>query len=304
MPDRAAMANRVVGALEAHASRILFCLPTGLSAPPMEVVAFPGDGVAWPSWPPLIGATGAHPHSSGLLGVLHDRLQQEGGPYANAALFVVEPRASRDRFALYDNLLPCKVTATGEPLEGYHGRGKHAAKHLAALIEAVYTHVRGAGGATPQLQGAPILAMGFSKGGIVLNELLAECSTADEGLGSSQTAVSDAAARLLSRLREVHYLDAGLASRGAHLTAPDVIEALGQQAHRPSVFFHGTPRQWNDPSRCWLREEKDRSAALLRTAGLCVHEHEYFAGEAPSLAMHFDCVSIFALGSARDCQSE
>ena len=302
MPDRAAMPNRVVGALEAHASRILFCLPTGLSAPPMEVVAFPGDGVEWPSWTPLVGANGAHPHSSGLLGVLHDRLQQEGGQHANAALFVVEPRASPDRFALYDNLLPCKVTATGEPLEGYHGRGKHAAKHLAALIEAVYTHVGSLGGATPQLHGPPMLAMGFSKGGIVLNELLAECSTVEARTADEEP--TDAATRLLSRLCEVHYLDAGLSSRGAHLTAPDVIDALGQQEHRPAVFFHGTPRQWNDPSRSWLRAEKDRSAALLRAAGLRVHEHEYFAREEPSLAMHFDCVSMFALGSERGCQSD
>ena len=51
--------------------------------------------------------------------------------------------------------------------------------------------------------------------------------------------------------------------------------------------MHGTPRQWRDPTRRWLAEEKDRSVALMRKAGVPVVETEYFADETPSLEMHF-----------------
>ncbi len=36
------------------------------------------------------------------------------------------------------------------------------------------------------------------------------------------------------------------------------------------VTLHGTPRQWDDPLRPWLAVEKNRSLAVLRTAGVPV----------------------------------
>ena len=71
----------------------------------MDIFAFPGDGVPWPAWPSLLGATGRHVHSGGLLGVLHDRLKHAGGNYAASAVFVVEPTLSTSEgFAVFDNL--------------------------------------------------------------------------------------------------------------------------------------------------------------------------------------------------------
>ena len=94
---------------------------------------------------------------------------------------------------------------------------------------------------------------------------------------------------------QVHFLDAGLPCRGAHLTDPAVAAALGRRSLPPRVALHGTPRQWRDPRRPWLAEEKCRSAALLRGSGVVVAEREYLASEPPSLHMHFRCVDLFAL---------
>ena len=293
LPSRRVLVDRVVGVLNVKDSRILYCLPRE-ATPSMEVVAFPGDGVPNPEWPSLAGALGTHPHSSGFLGALHDRLQREGGDYASAALFVVEPSDSSSQgFALFQNLLPCNLTASGEPLERYTGRERKAARHLAELLDAVYFHAKGSEAARAALaSNAPIVALGFSKAGIVLNELLAEASTLE---CDDPAAAPDDAARLLARLRACHYLDAGLACRGAFLTEADVIASLGRLLRPPAVHLHGTPRQWKDAARAWVAEEKDRSAAMLRAAGVEVTERLYFAEEEPSLAMHFAVVGACVL---------
>ena len=53
---------------------------------------------------------------------------------------------------------------------------------------------------------------------------------------------------LLQNLGEVHFLDAGLNCRGAHVTDPQVIASLSRYVRQESpgitVHLHGTPRQW------------------------------------------------------------
>lgn len=54
-------------------------------------------------------------------------------------------------------------------------------------------------------------------------------------------------AALAAALQQVHYVDAGLNSRGAYLTDPEAVTRLGEwcRAHpHLQVFLHGTPRQW------------------------------------------------------------
>ena len=219
--------------------------------------------------------------------MLHDRLAAEGGEYADAALYVVEPsRLTEEGFAVYENLLQGGLTASGEPMTKYDGRGLRAATQLHAVLVSAREHaaellagIDGAASPPAAPSSTPLLALGFSRGGIVLNQLLSEVAAIPSGRdGSSSTAVEGAddgadtaaAASLLTRLREVHYLDAGLPCRGAHLTDADTAAALGKRLVPPAVCVHGTPRQWRDPDRRWLALEKDRSNALLRAAGVPV----------------------------------
>ena len=287
-----------VGQLEAGGSTVLFALPRS-GVPTVEVVAFPGDAVPNSMWRPLPGAPGNHPHSGGLLSVLHTKLSQASpeGAAAQHALFVVEPsHLSSQGFALYESLLPA-TTASGEPAAGYDARGLPAARQLHGLLAAAW-RASSADRAQPAVA-PPLLACGFSKGGVVCNQLLTELAHwHDEQPGPGQEAAGPAA-ELLARLAAVHLLDAGLACRGAYLTDPAVAEALGRRSASSElrICLHGTPRQWRDPSRRWLGEEKERSLALLRAAGVRVAEKEYFADEPLSLEMHFRCVDAFELGS-------
>ena len=107
------------------------------------------------------------------------------------------------------------------------------------------------------------------------------------------------------RVDVLHYVDAGLNNRGAYLTHAHLLSAAGRcrgaGAPRPlRLCLHGTPRQWEDRRRAWVADEKRRMASLAAGARLDVHERMYFAGERPSLAMHFRCLEAFdpALGAA------
>jgi hypothetical protein len=62
------------------------------------------------------------------------------------------------------------------------------------------------------------------------------------------------------------------------------------------VTLHGTPRQWADPARRFLAEERDRMAALAARAGLPCEVRRYFDGEEPSLKMHFAVIEAAEYG--------
>lgn len=282
-------AQRIEG-LSDKTNTVLFAFPRHCR-PSLAVVAFPGDGVESPSWPPALpGAAGHHPHSGGLLAALFARLVLHGDPYVSAALFVIEPDYIHKGYAIFKHFLG-STTASGEPMSGFRTFGTPAASQLLALFDALAL-------SNPEELGTlrheeiwgqvPVAIFGFSKGGVVVTQFLSEVADAPSCSGR----VGD----LLARITEVHYLDAGLPCRGAHLTSPTAAAKLGKLPRPPRVCIHGTPRQWQDPERRWLVAEKDRSVALLRAADVPVFSREYFQDQPSSIKQHFDVVERFDLG--------
>ncbi|KAA6420228.1 MAG: hypothetical protein FRX49_09891 [Trebouxia sp. A1-2] len=103
------------------------------------------------------------------------------------------------------------------------------------------------------------------------------------------------------QLGELHFLDAGLNCRGAHLTDPQVLQSLSKamQDTAPglSIHLHGTPRQWDDEKRPWVRQEKVQFQALLERNGVIVVERKYFAEGKPTLLMHFEAIEAMQRGA-------
>jgi hypothetical protein len=101
-------------------------------------------------------------------------------------------------------------------------------------------------------------------------------------------------APLLRSLRHFHYVDAGLNTPGAYLTDPEVFSKLSTWCStsggtkKLKIVVHGTPRQWEDVRRSFLKDEKDRMVELCRQYGIPVRVIEYFGGQKPSLKMHFE----------------
>lgn len=173
---------------------------------------------------------------------------------------------------------------------------------------------------TPSFSCEPRTAvLGFSKGGTILNQLVTELAFAEVqhtecpsqgnknvmnggGLATREEDMIVPISKdcLLNSITEIHYVDVGLNSKGAYLTDRDVIDKISEHlahgAYGIRFVFHGTPRQWGDSRRMWVRNEKDALVRLLKTAAhrnmgkLYIRERSYFNGTPANLQMHFEII--------------
>jgi len=178
-------------------------------------------------------------------------------PLGTRVLPVPPPRYVAGGLACFDEwLLPAALDGACLPLSYPRDTGRRAWRRLAATL-----HAAGVSRA------APLTLLGFSKGAIVVNQLLAELVPL-EGDGTASDA--DVSARL-EALRQVHFLDAGAQRLGAaHIVDAATLAALRCELRRRGVrvWVHGTPRQWADPARPWLAQE---AAEFVRHVPSCKH---------------------------------
>ncbi|XP_014505275.1 uncharacterized protein LOC106765238 [Vigna radiata var. radiata] len=150
--------------------------------------------------------------------------------------------------------------------------------------------------------------LGFSKGGTVLNQIITELGFSDIGsnvnspdVGSEDIyIVPKTNEDLLNSISDIHYVDVGLNTAGAYLTNHDVFERISkrlmQGAPQLRFILHGTPRQWSDKRRDWIRNEKDKMLHLLESevrkslGKIKVFSRYYFADMPPSMQMHFEII--------------
>ncbi|KAM0885042.1 hypothetical protein ACQ4PT_030597 [Festuca glaucescens] len=162
--------------------------------------------------------------------------------------------------------------------------------------------------------------MGFSEGGVVVNQLNEELSYWDSKSSKGSVDVSQGgtallthsllvpatASDVLSSISEFHYVDVSLNCAGAYITDHDVIKGVANYVCHTSnslcFALHGTPRQWSDPNRPWIQAERDRMLQLLneeakRCKGrLLLAEKKYFDGRPRSLLMHFAILEVMDMG--------
>lgn len=151
------------------------------------------------------------------------------------------------------------------------------------------------------------LILGFSKGGVVLNQLISELAFLEgKSIGSGAAIqeeiqiVPTTKEGLLDSIKEIHYIDVGLNSAGAYISDPNVIERISKRLMESSrglhFILHGTPRQWCDGRRAWICDEKDKLVHLLEQEShknggiLQVCERFYFADRPPNMQMHFEII--------------
>ncbi|XP_010692040.2 uncharacterized protein LOC104905264 isoform X2 [Beta vulgaris subsp. vulgaris] len=154
--------------------------------------------------------------------------------------------------------------------------------------------------------------LGFSKGGVVLNQLVTELGFSyvkgmevpPQSTSFSKSArnqiVPVSRESFMDSITEIHFVDVGLNCPGAYLTDNTVIQRLAdwliERDAKIRFMLHGTPRQWSDIRRPWIREEKDKLLQLLNSVGrkskgkLEVCERTYFAELLPDLQMHFEII--------------
>ncbi|VAI47648.1 uncharacterized protein LOC119317319 isoform X1 [Triticum dicoccoides] len=297
------------------AASLILAPSKALAVPRANAILFTGDRVPGTGEPAIERLSDA----AYLAKLLAGKLAGE----ANA--WVVDAACFAGPFAVYRELVPA-VDTVGDP-ERYDPTGLPAAAGVANILAHCIREIQNkvtrgslndsAGNQEPTASLLPSCApkttiLGFSKGGVVVNQLVAELSywaskstksSVDVSQRSPSLLTGDllvpaTASDVLSSISEFHYLDVGLNCAGAYTTDHAVIKGIASYVSQTSdtlrFVLHGTPRQWSDPNRPWILAEKNTMLRLLQDEAkkcegrLMPSEKKYFDGRPRSLLMHFE----------------
>lgn len=177
-------------------------------------------------------------------------------------------------FACYRNFTECNMF--GVPT--YTSANLNAFSQLFGLFKAICRQ-------ESLKEDLPVTLLGFSKGCVVLNQLLYELPAL---LESSETAIKS----FFSNVRSFLWLDSGVSgSSGAWVTDKKYIKCAAQNVS--DIQVHLTPYQIKDKMRPWINKEKKQFVEGLKEYGGNVYEKMYFDDHSPQLGDHFSLLKSF-----------
>ncbi|XP_010195769.2 mitochondrial protein C2orf69 homolog isoform X2 [Colius striatus] len=125
--------------------------------------------------------------------------------------------------------------------------------------------------------------IGFSKGCVVLNQLLYELKEAKKDKNTDA---------FLKSIKAIYWLDGGH-SGGSNtwVTYPEVLKELAETGIE--VHAHVTPYQVFDTMRSWIGREHEKFVQILEKFGVEINDQLHFADDVPSLDNHFRVHEVF-----------
>lgn len=130
---------------------------------------------------------------------------------------------------------------------------------------------------------ASIKLIGFSKGCVVLNQIVFEMKRAKE---------QEDIKAFLSRISDFYWLDSGHnGGSKTWVTDDDSLKELAKFEIKINV--HVTPYQVNDTGRPWIGKEERTFVDKLKSFGADVEETKHFATQMRSLDNHFKLLECF-----------
>ncbi|XP_063227881.1 mitochondrial protein C2orf69 homolog isoform X2 [Bacillus rossius redtenbacheri] len=137
------------------------------------------------------------------------------------------------------------------------------------------------------LDRAHLVLVGFSKGCVVLNQLIYEFHYLKTLTPDDETMM-----RLVSRIRDMYWLDGGhVGGKNTWITSRSLLETLTRLGIR--IHIHVTPYQVQDDKRPWIRKEEKTFGDLLRRLGAPVERTLHFENQVASLHTHFELLTSF-----------
>ncbi|XP_051841878.1 mitochondrial protein C2orf69 homolog [Antechinus flavipes] len=135
----------------------------------------------------------------------------------------------------------------------------------------------------PSFKDASFTLIGFSKGCVVLNQLLFELKEAQKDKNINT---------FIKNIRTMYWLDGGH-SGGSNtwVTYPEVLQEFAKTGI--TVHTHVTPYQVNDPMRSWIGKEHKKFVQILEDFGMEVTSQIHFEEEPPSIENHFRIHEVF-----------
>ncbi|XP_017882386.1 UPF0565 protein C2orf69 homolog [Ceratina calcarata] len=197
-------------------------------------------------------------------------------------VLVVRPsRITVNTFSCFDNFVPSNECGVPTFLPMHN-----ALKHLLELVKSCLIHIKAC--TTDQdpicftIENTKLTLLGFSKGCVVLNQLLHEFHyyQSEQNL---DVEIDD----FLRLIESMWWLDGGHAgSKDTWITEPLILESLKKLGI--DVHVHVTPYQVQDFHRQWIREEEHHFCTILRNIGVPVKRILHFADKSRSLKHHFN----------------
>uniref|UniRef100_A0AAV1T0Z9 DUF676 domain-containing protein n=1 Tax=Peronospora matthiolae TaxID=2874970 RepID=A0AAV1T0Z9_9STRA len=221
-----------------------------------------------------------------------DLLSQKFGDSSN--VWVVRPsRFKHGAYSSFDNFVTSNDYGAAT---GYESTA-HATKHLASLMQSTQATLRRQGVIVSTA--VPIHLLGFSKGGIVLNQVVTElvrCSFNKKRSISGQHRQGSAFAstrKFFSSVYSLHWLDPGNGSLRGSMPTDDMSLTVLSQYEQLRLFVHVTPYQYEARTRPWIKTEVNSFANKMNLRGADVQLIIYNESGKDSLASHFRILHYF-----------
>ncbi|KAM6934519.1 mitochondrial protein C2orf69 homolog [Xenentodon cancila] len=235
-----------------------------------EEMALQPDGAQWLSWS------------------LEQVALTLGRRFPDRHIWVV--RASRmylHKFSCYHNFVESNMF--GAPEHSPYSPDCSAFHHLRALLSngmeraKLPNPLQPIGGAESTPSGFSLTVVGFSKGCVVLNQMVYELpgARADPQMSPFIKCISD-----------MFWLDGGHPGGSeTWVTDKQVLKALA--ASGVSIHAHVTPYEVCDPMRAWVGREHGHFIKTLEEFGACPSKKLHFDNEPPSIENHFRVIQEF-----------
>ncbi|XP_063586570.1 mitochondrial protein C2orf69 homolog isoform X2 [Penaeus indicus] len=143
---------------------------------------------------------------------------------------------------------------------------------------------------TDVLEYEEITLIGFSKGCVVLNQLIIEFHL----LSVVEDMAADSLRKFMSKVRNMYWLDGGHAGGSkTWITDHAVLKDIASQPNL-GIHIHVSPYQVQDDQRPWIRKECKVFYNVLRRNGANISYTLHCEHEQPSLLSHFKVLDLFS----------
>ena len=195
--------------------------------------------------------------------------------YVYPSIFIVRPSMKSDDISLYETYLDCDQQGN---VQNFNPQGD-AAHTLFLLLENYLCS---------DADNLPLILLGFSRGALVLNQLLSELGT---------SIYSDS---LLSRFREIHWLDCGNGVNNLcyPVLSDTILSSLQPYRHSLRFYFHTTSYLYQEDPVSTSYSQLLALFDQLQQYGITVWKHFYqdeFSkyGQLTALQQHFSLLYEF-----------
>ncbi|XP_050419240.1 mitochondrial protein C2orf69 homolog isoform X1 [Patella vulgata] len=217
-----------------------------------------------------------------LMWNLEDTASLISKKFPSSAIFVIRPsRMHLKTFSVYQNF----VTSNdfGCPT---HSSDEEALEHLCELYKnAVSASISNNSCELNAGESKPLVLMGFSKGCIVLNQILYELEKINNG------DIQDLK-EFVKSVKDFYWLDGGHSGgKNTWVTDSSALQALAQLDTK--IHVHVTPYQIKDEMRSWIGKEEKQFIKTLKKYGANVTRNFHFESEERCIENHFKVLEAF-----------